>query len=242
MTVPIAAGDTLHIGCNVTVPDMLTYTLNETLFFYDDNAVYQVEDANSNRTQNGNVFSKQIVIDPVKTSDAVQYYCIARFQSTQVMSNDTAILTVHCKFIYITCLLYCLFSLLVPNPMLSITSSQAPPIYESTQFNLTCVISPLPSTVDTPVTTSFIWLDSNGDVIANDTRQYSIAAGPNANTLVFDPIDNFQFNDSGQYQCQAFINSLNSTVVSSNSTIYSNFITVQSKQLLLPNSILFFFI
>ena len=108
------------------------------------------------------------------------------------------------------------------------------PIYESTNFNLTC-ISTLPSIMNTTVSASAVWFDPKGNTIPVETRRMIINVKGNntfESTLVFLPIDNgdhnSNFNDTGTYTCQMNISSSDPLIISGiNNT--TDTITVQSK-------------
>ena len=110
------------------------------------------------------------------------------------------------------------------------------PIYESTNFNLTCT-GTLPSVVDTTVSATVVWFDPQGKPIPVETRRMITNVKSSGNnefesTLVFLPIDNgdhnSNFNDTGTYICQMNVSSTNPLITSGiNST--TDTITVQSK-------------
>ena len=115
-------------------------------------------------------------------------------------------------------------------------SPSSGPIYESTNFNLTC-IGTLLSVVDTTVSATIFWFDPQGNIIPVESRRMITNVTSNGNnmfesTLVFLPIDNgdhnSNFNDTGTYTCQMNISSSDPLIVSGiNST--TDTITVQSK-------------
>ena len=125
----------------------------------------------------------------------------------------------------------------VPPPSMVITHSPSTgPIYESTNFNLTCS-GTLPSVVDTTVSATVIWFDPQGNTIPIEPRRMITNVTSNENnkfesTLVFLPIDNgdhnSNFNDTGTYTCRMTISSSDPLTISGiNSTIDT--ITVQCK-------------
>ena len=125
----------------------------------------------------------------------------------------------------------------VPPPSMDITHNfSTGPIYESTNFNLTCT-GTLPSVVDTTVSATIVWFDPQNKVIPVETRRMITNVTSNGNnefesTLVFLPIDNgdhnSNFNDTGTYTCQMTISSSDSLIISGiNST--TDTIIVQSK-------------
>ena len=128
---------------------------------------------------------------------------------------------------------------IVPPPSMVITGSPFNlTIYESTNFNLTC-IGTLLSVVDTTVSATVVWFDPQGNTIPVETRRMITNVTNNGNnefesTLVFLPIDNGDhnnnFNDTGRYICQMTISSSDPLIISGiNST--TDTITVQCKLL-----------
>ena len=126
---------------------------------------------------------------------------------------------------------------IVPPPSMVITHSPPTgPIYESTNFNLTCT-GTLPSVVDTNVSATVVWFDPQGNIIPVESRRMITNVTSNKNnefesTLVFLPIDNgdhnSNFNDTGTYTCQMNISSSDSLILNGiNST--TDTIIVQSK-------------
>ena len=137
---------------------------------------------------------------------------------------------------------------IVPPPCMVITRSPFNlPVYESTNFNLTCT-GTLPSVVDTTVSATVVWFDPQGNTIPVESRRMITNVTNNGNnefesTLVFLPIDNgdhnSNFNDTGKYTCQMTISSTDSLIISGmNST--TDTITVQSKYLYLLHCVCFF--
>ena len=125
----------------------------------------------------------------------------------------------------------------VPPPSIVITRSPSTgPVYESTNFNLTCT-GTLPSVVDTTVSATVVWIDPQGNTIPVKTRHMItdvISSGNNEfqSRLTFLPIDNGNhnnnFNDTGTYTCQMTISSSDPLLISGiNST--TDTIIVQSK-------------
>ena len=126
---------------------------------------------------------------------------------------------------------------IVPPPSMVITHSPFNlPIFESTNFNLTCT-GTLPSVVDTTVSATVVWFDPQGNIIPVESRRMITNVTNNGNnefksTLVFLPIDNgdhnSMFNDTGTYTCQMIISSSDTLIISGiNST--TDTITVQCK-------------
>ena len=125
---------------------------------------------------------------------------------------------------------------IVPPPRMVITHSPSTgSIYESTNFNLTCM-GTLPSVVDTTVSATVVWFDPQDKIIPVESRRMITNVTSNGinkfeSTLVFLPIDNgdhnSNFNDTGTYTCQMTISSSNPLTISGiNST--TDTITVQS--------------
>ena len=74
--------------CSTTVPERLIYSPSAFNISYDGGAQNVVAEDNPNATQSavsrdGNIFSRIVTIDPVKTSDARRYFCIAIFEVPQ---------------------------------------------------------------------------------------------------------------------------------------------------------------
>ena len=125
----------------------------------------------------------------------------------------------------------------VPPPSMVITHNPSTgPIYESTNFNLTCT-GTLPSVVDTTVSATVVWIDPQGNTIPVESRRMMTNVTSYGNnefqsTLMFLPIDNgdhnSNFNDTGTYTCQMTISSSDPLIISGiNSTTDTK--TVQSK-------------
>ena len=125
----------------------------------------------------------------------------------------------------------------VPPPSMAITHNPSTgPIYESTNFNLTC-IGTLPSVVDTTISANVVWFDPQGNTLPVESRRMIINATSNGNnefesTLMFLPIDNgdhnSNFNDTGTYTCQMTISSSDPLIISGIKST-TDTITVQSK-------------
>ena len=129
-----------------------------------------------------------------------------------------------------------MMSTVAPPSMVITHSPSTGPIYESTNFNLTCT-GTLPSVVDTTVSGTVVWFDPQGNIIPVESRRMITSVTSNRinkfeSTLVFLPIDNgdynSNFNDTGTYICQMTISSNDPLIISGiNST--TDTITVQSK-------------
>ena len=130
---------------------------------------------------------------------------------------------------------------IVPPPCKVITGSPSTgPLYESTNFKLTCT-STLPNVVDTTVSAIVVWFDPQGNTIPVESRRMITSVTSNQHnqfesTLMFLPIDNgdhnSNFNDIGKYTCQITISSSDPLIIIGiNST--TDTITVQCKLLFL---------
>ena len=82
------AGDQFNVTCSATVPERLVDSHSPGTFAisYNSGGQQKVSVNNPDATQtevlrDGNVFSKVLTIDPVKTSDARRYYCLVAFDS-----------------------------------------------------------------------------------------------------------------------------------------------------------------
>ena len=99
-SIPITAGDQLNVTCTATVPQRLLYTPSAVVS-YDTGGQQVVAEDNTDATQSevsqdGNVFSRVVTINPVKTTDARRYYCSVSFgqpldTSPALMSNDLSV-------------------------------------------------------------------------------------------------------------------------------------------------------
>jgi hypothetical protein len=224
------AGDEFTLTCNVTVPERLnpTHVPDSVRWSFTQDGTQIIDQINddtviSNVTRIGDSFYSNLTINPIKTSDATtssnnrRYYCLISFQSLNVGDFTFRELTVK-----------------IPPPTVTISGSPSTgPIYESTNYNLTCTAT-VPSVVDTPVSGSVVWTDPKGLTIpVNDSRRIITnvtSSGTNefTNTLVFLPIDNgdnnANSNDTGTFTCQMTISSddtnIQSGVNSTTDTVY----------------------
>ena len=78
------AGDLLKVACSATVPERLIHSPDNVIISYDNTGAQQValnnpDATESNVTSGENVFTKNVTINPVKTSDAGQYFCVVLF-------------------------------------------------------------------------------------------------------------------------------------------------------------------
>ena len=110
------------------------------------------------------------------------------------------------------------------------------PIYESTNFNMTCT-GTLSSVVDTIVSATVVWFDPQGNSVPIESRRMITNVTSNGNnefesTLMFLPINNgyhdSNFNDTGTYTCQMTVNSNDPLIISGMNSI-TDTISVQSK-------------
>uniref|UniRef100_A0A1X7V2B3 Protein-tyrosine-phosphatase n=1 Tax=Amphimedon queenslandica TaxID=400682 RepID=A0A1X7V2B3_AMPQE len=209
-SVPVA-GDVFNLSCVIVVPPNFVENLTSVRWTYDLEASQDVTSENNDATlvpvvRNGNIFTSVLTLDPVKTTDARQYYCQATILVFGTVDRTNRDLTVQ-----------------ISPPSVSIVANPPTgPIYEST-INTTIV--------DTPVTGSVVWTDPSGNVIpTNEARRQVIP--PTGNSLVsmllFKPIDTGYNNDGGTYTCQMIINSGNSLIASSQPTDTTLPVTVES--------------
>ena len=101
------AGDEFSFTCRATVPERLVHTPSGFNISYDLALGMIVAVDNSDATQsllmrNGNVFSRDITLNPVKTSDATNYFCVVVFQDLGTTTHNNGMLSVTSKsFVYI---------------------------------------------------------------------------------------------------------------------------------------------
>ena len=101
------AGDEFNFTCRATVPERLVYEPTGFTISYDFSGNIIVADNNTDATQssimrNGNVFSRDITLNPVKTSDATQYFCEVEFGDLGADNDNNGMLSVTSKsFVYI---------------------------------------------------------------------------------------------------------------------------------------------
>ena len=96
------AGDEFNFTCTATVPERLVHVPTGFIISYDLSGNMKVVDDNSDVTQsslmsNGNIFSRGFIINPVKTSDATNYFCIVVFQDFGTSTHDNRMLSVTSK-------------------------------------------------------------------------------------------------------------------------------------------------
>ena len=103
------AGDEFTFTCTATVPERLVPSPSGFIISYNTDIfnIREVVVDNPNATQsslmrNGNVFSRDITLNPVKTSDAREYFCVVVFSSLGVIATNNRMLRVTSKsFVYI---------------------------------------------------------------------------------------------------------------------------------------------
>ncbi|XP_019858997.1 PREDICTED: uncharacterized protein LOC105314694 [Amphimedon queenslandica] len=218
-SVPVA-GDVFSLFCVIVVPPNFVENLTSVRWTYDLEASRDVTSENNDArlvpvVRNGNIFTSVLTLDPVKTTDARQYYCQATILVFSTVDRTNRDLTVQ-----------------ISPPSVSIVADPPTgPIYESTSYLLTCTATVNTTIVDTPVTASVVWTDPSGNVIpTNEARRQVIP--PTGNSLVsmllFQPIDTGLNNDGGTYICQMIINSGNSLIASSQPTDTTFAVTIES--------------
>ncbi|XP_019851148.1 PREDICTED: hemicentin-1-like [Amphimedon queenslandica] len=220
-SVPVS-GDVFNLSCVIVVPPNFVENFTSVRWTYDLEASQDVTSENNDATlvpvvRNGNIFTSVLTLDPVKTTDARQYYCQATILVFGIVDRTNRDLTVQ-----------------ISPPNVSIVADPPTgPIYESTGYILTCTATVNTTIVDTLVTGSVVWTDPSGNVIpTNEARRQVIP--PTGNSLVsmllFLPIDTGLNNDGGTYTCQMIINSgyAYSMIVSSQPTDTTLAVTVES--------------
>ena len=239
------AGDQFTMTCNINIPEKLVYDLTRlvVIWSYDLARQQRVNVNNSNTiigsvTSIGNLILSTLKINPVGTSDGRRYYCSVIFNDLGVSDHVLRDLYVQSK-LFARNIKYIIINMLytVPPPSMDITHSPyIGPIYESTNFNLTCT-GKIPNVVDSTVSATVVWFDPQGNTIPVESRRMITNVTSNENNefksmLVFLPIDNgdhnSNYNDTGTYTCQMSISSSDPLIISGiNST--TDTITVQSK-------------
>ena len=100
------AGDEFIFTCRATVPERLVHVPSGFSISYNFAGNMRVADDNSDATEsslmsNGNVFSRDITLNPVKTSDATNYFCIVEFEVFLIASPNFRMLSVTSEsFVY----------------------------------------------------------------------------------------------------------------------------------------------
>ena len=99
------AGDLLNLTCSASVPERLVERHKPYIVIsYDNLGQNVVSDDNPDATQSDvtrvdNVFSRIVTINPVKTSDATEYFCEVGFGTPfNVESDENEELSLHSKF------------------------------------------------------------------------------------------------------------------------------------------------
>ena len=101
------AGDEFNFTCRATVPERLVHVPSAFTISYDFRGINEVAVDNSDATQspvmrNGNVFSLDFTLNPVKTSDAIEYFCVVVFDDFFIHTLNNRMLIVTSKsFVYI---------------------------------------------------------------------------------------------------------------------------------------------
>ena len=207
------------LSCTVIPPDRFVLNLTTIFWAYDAAGTMRIDMANPNATLGpivskiGGNFSRNITLDPVKTSDARRYFC--DYAIGVVNDDGFANLTVQSKYMYMHIFMLLCYNI-VPSPDVSVSHSPSSgPIYESTVLNLTCTAT-VPSVVDTAVSAAVVWTNtSSGSIITNtDYLTFSLPQQVETNKfesiLMFNPvdIDNMEyggFYSAGNYECQITI-------------------------------------
>ena len=100
------AGDEFNFTCRATVPERLVHVPSHFTISYDLAGNMEVADDNPDATasslmSNGNVFSRDITLNPVKTSDATNYFCEVVFVYLGANNDNDGMLNVTSKsFVY----------------------------------------------------------------------------------------------------------------------------------------------
>ena len=97
-SVPVA-GDVFNLSCVIVVPPNFVENLTSVRWTYDLEASQDVTSENNDATlvpvvRNGNIFTSVLTLDPVKTTDARQYYCRASFTIFNIVDRIDRFLTV----------------------------------------------------------------------------------------------------------------------------------------------------
>ena len=98
----LIAGEVATLSCIVIPPDRFALNLTTILWAYDAAGTMRIDMVNPNATlgplvknTDGN-FSRKIILDPVKTSDARRYFC--GFAVGAISDNAFTDLTVQSKY------------------------------------------------------------------------------------------------------------------------------------------------
>ena len=101
-SVPVA-GDVFNLSCVIVVPPNFVEDLTSVRWTYDLQASRDVTSENNDTTlvpvvRNGNIFTSVLTLDPVKTTDARQYYCQASINVFSYVDRTNRDLTVQSKY------------------------------------------------------------------------------------------------------------------------------------------------
>ncbi|XP_019849871.1 PREDICTED: titin-like, partial [Amphimedon queenslandica] len=181
------SGGTVNISCQINVPERFYVMPDFVRLAYSMNGSNAVDSTQEGYTEEDLVYFTKVALSNINTSDATTYYCVIAFNTLGVTAHAFTNLSMN----------------LAPST-LDIIPRHNDSIYESSLFSLTCEVT-LPSSVDTPVSLSYVWRNPYGSTIHYDDR-ISFYVGPRNETLIFNPIDNGDSNsmqtDAGQYTCQ----------------------------------------
>ena len=98
------AGEVAILSCNIVPPDRFVLNLDSILWAYDAAGTMRIEMVNPNAalgplvSEAGGNFSRNITLDPVKTSDAKRYFC--DYAVGVINTSDFSDLTVQSKYMY----------------------------------------------------------------------------------------------------------------------------------------------
>ena len=97
-SVPVA-GDVFNLSCVIVVPPKFVENLISVRWTYYLQASQDVTSENNDATlvpvvRNGNIFTSVLTLDPVKTTDARQYYCQAGISVFSYVDRTNRDLTV----------------------------------------------------------------------------------------------------------------------------------------------------
>ncbi len=97
-------GGVLNVTCRATVPERFIYPPYNIIISYDSGSQMVVAEDNPDATQSaistdGNIFSRVVTINPVKTSDGRRYHCIVPFdEPSNFIINNNEDLQVYSKY------------------------------------------------------------------------------------------------------------------------------------------------
>ena len=97
------AGDQFNFTCRATAPERLVHAPSGFTISYDLAGDMRVADDNSDATEssvmrNENVLSRDITLNPVKTSDATNYFCLVVFEDLGTTTHNNRKLIVKSEF------------------------------------------------------------------------------------------------------------------------------------------------